>query len=168
MARPLAGGRPETAAPARTEVTVRTMSAADTVALGDRLGRVARPGDLVCLWGDLGAGKTHLAKGVAVGLGIDATITSPTFILMAEYPGRMPLFHVDLYRLADAADALAGGVVDDRQADGLTVVEWPERMGDVLPAERLDVRIDGTGDDPRTIVVAATADRYRRYVDAAR
>jgi tRNA threonylcarbamoyladenosine biosynthesis protein TsaE len=147
---------------------VRTTSAADTVALGERLGRIARPGDLVCLWGDLGAGKTQVAKGVAVGLGIDATITSPTFILMAEYPGRVPLFHVDLYRLADAADALAGGVVDDRQADGLTVVEWPERMGDVLPAERLDVRIDGTGDDPRTIVVAATADGYRRYVDAAR
>ena len=168
MARPLAGGRPETAAPASSEVAVRTTSAAETIALGERLGRVARPGDLVCLWGDLGAGKTQVAKGVAVGLGIDTTITSPTFILMAEYPGRIPLFHVDLYRLADAADALAGGVVDDRQADGLTVVEWPERMGDVLPAERLDVRIDGTGDEPRTIAVAATADRYRRYVDAAR
>jgi tRNA threonylcarbamoyladenosine biosynthesis protein TsaE len=168
MARPLAGGRPETAAPAPAEVTVRTTSAADTIALGERLGRVARPGDLVCLWGDLGAGKTQVAKGVAVGLGIDATITSPTFILMAEYPGRVRLFHVDLYRLADAADALAGGVVDDRQADGLTVVEWPERMGDVLPAERLDVRIDGTGDELRTITIAATADRYRRYVDAAR
>jgi len=168
MARPLAGGRPETAAAASTEITVRTTSAAETIALGERLGRAARPGDLVCLWGDLGAGKTQVAKGVAIGLGIDATITSPTFILMAEYPGRIPLFHVDLYRLADAADALAGGVVDDRQADGLTVVEWPERMGDVLPAERLDVRIDGTGDEPRTIAVAATADRYRRYVDAAR
>jgi tRNA threonylcarbamoyladenosine biosynthesis protein TsaE len=168
MARPLAGGRPETAAAASTEIRVRTTSAAETIALGERLGRAARPGDLVCLWGDLGAGKTQVAKGVAIGLGIDATITSPTFILMAEYPGRIPLFHVDLYRLADAADALAGGVVDDRQADGLTVVEWPERMGDVLPAERLDVRIDGTGDEPRTIAVAATADRYRRYVDAAR
>jgi tRNA threonylcarbamoyladenosine biosynthesis protein TsaE len=147
---------------------MRTTSAAETIALGERLGRVARRGDLVCLWGDLGAGKTQVAKGVALGLEIDATITSPTFILMAEYPGRMPLFHVDLYRLADASDALAGGVVDDRQADGLTVMEWPERMGDVLPSDRLDVRIDGTGDDPRSIVVAATAERYRAYVDAAR
>ena len=168
MARPLAGGRLRTAAPAPFEVIVRTTSAAETIALGERLGLVARPGDLVCLWGDLGAGKTQVAKGVALGLGIEATITSPTFILMAEYPGRLRLFHVDLYRLADAADALAGGVVDDRQANGLTVVEWPERMGDVLPAERLDVRIDGTGDDPRTITVAATADRYRRFVDAVR
>jgi tRNA threonylcarbamoyladenosine biosynthesis protein TsaE len=168
MARPLAGGRPGTGAPTAREVHVRTTSAAETIDLGERLGRVARSGDLVCLWGDLGAGKTQVAKGVALGLGIAATITSPTFILMAEYPGRMPLFHVDLYRLVDAADALAGGVIDDRQADGLTVVEWPERMGDVLPAARLDVRIEGSGDDPRTITVAATAEEYRRYVDAAR
>jgi tRNA threonylcarbamoyladenosine biosynthesis protein TsaE len=168
MARPLAGGRPTISAPAALEVTVRTASAAETIALGERLGRVAEPGDLVCLWGELGAGKTQVAKGVALGLGIDATITSPTFVLMAEYSGRIRLFHVDLYRLADAADALAGGVVDDRQAAGLTVVEWPERMGDVLPASRLDVRIVGTGDDARTIAIVATAARYRRYVDAAR
>src|SRR5690349_2782594 len=83
---------------------------------------------------------------------IDDTVNSPTFVLMTEYAGRLPLFHVDLYRLADAADALAGGVVDDRQTDGVTVVEWPERMGDVLPAGRLDVRIDGTADEPRAIV----------------
>jgi tRNA threonylcarbamoyladenosine biosynthesis protein TsaE len=168
MARPLAGGRREGEATAASEVSVRTTSAAETVALGARLGRVGRPGDLLCLWGDLGAGKTQLAKGIAVGLGIDATIASPTFILMAEYPGRLPLFHVDLYRLADAADALAGGVIDDRQADGVTIVEWPERMGDVLPADRLDVRIDGSGDEPRVIAVVATAGGYRRYVDAAR
>ncbi len=155
-------------ASAERETRVSTRSATETIALGERLGRVARAGDLVCLWGDLGAGKTQLAKGIARGLDIDATITSPTFILMAEYPGRLPLFHVDLYRLADAADALAGGVIDDRQSDGLTVVEWPDRMGEVLPAARLDVRIDGTGDEPRTIAVAATADAYRRYVDAAR
>ncbi|HEX5824881.1 MAG TPA: tRNA (adenosine(37)-N6)-threonylcarbamoyltransferase complex ATPase subunit type 1 TsaE [Candidatus Limnocylindrales bacterium] len=168
MARPLAGGRPDSEAPVALEALIRTTSVAGTIALGERLGRAARPGDLICLWGDLGAGKTQVAKGVAVGLGIDATITSPTFILMAEYPGRIPLFHVDLYRLADAADALAGGVIDDRQGDGLTVVEWPERMGDVLPADRLDVRIDGSGDDPRTIAVSTWAEGYRRYVDAAR
>jgi tRNA threonylcarbamoyladenosine biosynthesis protein TsaE len=167
MARPLAGGRPGSGAVAAVERSVVTHSTEETIALGRRLGRVARPGDLVCLWGDLGAGKTQLAKGFALGLGIDATITSPTFILMAEYPGRIPLFHVDLYRLADAADALAGGVIDDRQADGLTVVEWPDRMGDVLPAARLDVRIDGSADEPRTIAIVATADEYRRYVEAA-
>ena len=126
-----------------------TSAVAETIALGEVLGRVAAAGDLICLWGDLGAGKTQVAKGIAQGLGIDATVNSPTFILMNEYAGRMPLFHVDLYRLADAADALAGGVIDDRQADGVTVVEWPERMGAVLPAGRLDVRIGGSGDEPR-------------------
>jgi len=147
---------------------VRTTSAAETVALGERLGRVAEPGDLVCLWGDLGAGKTQVAKGVARGLDIEDTVNSPTFILMNEYAGRLPLFHVDLYRLADAADALAGGVVDDRQIDGVTVVEWPDRMGDVLPAGRLDVRIAGSGDEEREIEVVATDPRFDRLVEAAR
>ena len=173
MARPLAGDQPGVtgrgiAADNAREARVETTSAEETIALGERLGCVARRGDLVCLWGDLGAGKTQLAKGFALGLGIDATITSPTFIIMGEYPGPIPLFHVDLYRLAGAADALAGGVIDDRQSDGLTVVEWPDRMGDVLPAARLDVRIDGTGDEPRTIAIVATADDYRRYVHAVR
>jgi tRNA threonylcarbamoyladenosine biosynthesis protein TsaE len=143
-------------------------SAPDTIALGERLGRLAKAGDLLCLWGDLGAGKTQLAKGVARGLGIDDTVNSPTFVLMSEYHGRLPLFHVDLYRLADAADALAGGVVDERQVDGLTVVEWPDRMGSVLPAGRLDVRIDGSGDEPRRIDLIAGDERHRRYLEAAR
>jgi tRNA threonylcarbamoyladenosine biosynthesis protein TsaE len=144
-----------------------TESPAETLALGERLGGLAAAGDLVCLWGDLGAGKTQLAKGIARGLGIDDTVNSPTFVLMSEYRGRLPLFHVDLYRLADAADALAGGVVDERQVEGLTVVEWPDRMGIVLPAGRLDVRISGTADDPRTIELVAGSARYRRYLEAA-
>jgi tRNA threonylcarbamoyladenosine biosynthesis protein TsaE len=165
MAGPLAGGPPD--APARSlRRRVRSASADATIELGAALGRQAIAGDLICLWGDLGAGKTQVAKGIARGLGIDATVNSPTFILMAEYPGRLPLFHVDLYRLADASDALAGGVVDDRQADGVTVVEWPERMGDVLPTDRLDVRIDGTGDDVREIELASADERYRRLVEA--
>jgi tRNA threonylcarbamoyladenosine biosynthesis protein TsaE len=147
---------------------VTTNAVAETVALGERLGALAMAGDLICLWGDLGAGKTQLAKGIALGLGISDTVNSPTFVLMSEYAGRLPLFHVDLYRLADAADALAGGVVDERQADGLTVVEWPDRMGPVLPAARLDVRIDGTGDEPRGIELVAGDPRYGRYLEAAR
>jgi tRNA threonylcarbamoyladenosine biosynthesis protein TsaE len=153
--------------PAAIRARVRTSSPDETVALGERLGCVAAAGDLVCLWGDLGAGKTQVAKGIARGLGIVDVVNSPTFILMAEYAGRLPLFHVDLYRLADAADALAGGVIDDRQADGVTVVEWPDRMGDVLPAGRVDVRIGGSGDEPRDIEVATAEPRLARYVEAA-
>jgi tRNA threonylcarbamoyladenosine biosynthesis protein TsaE len=111
-------------APTSLERVVVTSDAAGTRALAARLAAVARPGDLVCLVGDLGAGKTQFAKGFAEGLGVDDVVSSPTFVLMAEYAGRMPLFHLDLYRLEDAADALAGGLLDDRQAEGATLVEW--------------------------------------------
>lgn len=137
-----------------------------TTRLGTALAIVARAGDLLCLWGDLGAGKTHLAKAFGAALGVRETIVSPSFVLMAEYEGRLPLFHLDPYRLADAADALAGGLIDERQADGVTLVEWPERLGPTLPAARLDVRIDGAGDDPRHITLVAGTDDYRRFLDA--
>ena len=137
-----------------------------TSALGRVLAGAAAPGDLICLWGDLGAGKTHLAKAFGAGLGVVATITSPSFILMAEYDGQLPLFHIDLYRLADASDALAGGLIDDRQTAGVTLVEWPDRLGAALPADRLDVVIDGSGDEPRTIRVRAGSARHERYLEA--
>lgn len=151
----------------RLERSIVCPDPAATSALGRALGAVAEAGDLICLWGDLGAGKTHLAKAIGVGLGVSATITSPSFILMAEYEGRLPLFHMDLYRLADAADALAGGLIDDRQTTGLTLVEWPERLTDALPDDRLDVVIDGSGDEPRHLTLRAGTERYRRYVEAA-
>ncbi len=138
-----------------------------TTRLGRALGGVAEAGDLVCLWGDLGAGKTHLAKAFGAGLGVTDTIVSPSFVLMAEYDGMLPLFHIDPYRLVSAGDALAGGLIDERQSEGVTLVEWPERLGDALPVDRLDVRIEGTGDEPRTITLIALGDRYRRYLEAA-
>jgi ATPase, YjeE family len=148
------------------ELSVVCPDPASTSALGRALGSVAQAGDLICLWGELGAGKTHLAKAIGAGLGVTATITSPSYILMAEYDGRLPLFHLDLYRLADAADALAGGLIDDRQAAGLTLVEWPERLVDALPAARLDVVIDGSGDEPRDILLRARDAHYRHYLEA--
>lgn len=138
---------------------------AATSALGMALAGAARAGDLICLWGALGAGKTHLAKAIGAGLGVTDMIASPSYILMAEYAGRIPLFHLDLYRLADAVDVWAGGLIDDRQSAGVTVVEWPDRMVEALPLERLDVHIDGGGDEPRTITVRAGTPSLRRYLD---
>ena len=135
-----------------------------TTALGSALASAARAGDVICLWGDLGAGKTHLAKAFGAGLGVTDTIASPSFILMAEYEGRLPLFHIDLYRLADATDALAGGLIDDRQSAGVTLIEWPDRLGEATPAQRLNVVIDGAGDEPRTITLRAHGDGPRRYL----
>jgi tRNA threonylcarbamoyladenosine biosynthesis protein TsaE len=91
-------------------------------------------------------------------------VNSPSFVLMAEHRGRLPLFHLDLYRLSGAADALESGLADERRAAGVTVVEWADRAPDVLP-RYLAVRIEGSGEDPRRIVVEAPGDRYGRYRD---
>ena len=135
-------------------ITVISNSPAATRALAARIATVAAPGDLICLW-------------VGLGLGVVGTISSPTFVLMAEYDGRLPLFHLDLYRLADAADVLGGGLLDERQASGVTLVEWPDRLGSALPDERLDVRIDGLGDDTRRITFGTDSSKLARYVAAA-
>lgn len=134
--------------------------------LGRRLAAVAERGDVVCLYGELGAGKTQLAKGFGAGLGVSDTISSPSFVLMTEYDGRLRLFHLDLYRLDGPADVLGAGLIDERQAAGVAIVEWAERLGQALPAARLDVEIDGTGDEPRTIRLRATDPRLRRYLEA--
>lgn len=148
--------------------TLISTSPATTRAIAADLARVAVPGDLICLWGDLGAGKTVVAKGFGMGLGVSDTINSPTFVLMAEYVGRLPLFHIDLYRLSDAEDALAGGLLDERQASGVTLVEWPERLGSALPDVRIDVRLEISADESRRITIAAAGPDLARYVDAAR
>ncbi len=146
------------------ERVVVSPDAASTRALGAALARAARAGDVIALSGDLGAGKTQLAKGFAAGLGVTDVVNSPSFVLMTEYAGRLPLFHLDLYRLEDARDAIAGGLLDERQADGVTLIEWAERLRDALPAARLDVLIDGSGDDPRTIRIRAGSQDLARYL----
>jgi tRNA threonylcarbamoyladenosine biosynthesis protein TsaE len=146
----------------------RSESPDATRSLAAALADVARPGDVLCLWGDLGAGKTVFAKGFGAGLGVRDTISSPSFVLMGEYAGRLPLFHIDLYRLETAAEAFDGGLLDDRQASGVVVIEWPDRLGSALPEERLDVRIDGGADEPRRITLEAQGPSHRRYLEAAR
>ena len=148
------------------ERVVETRDPAGTRALAGALAAAARAGDLISLVGELGAGKTQFAKGFGAGLGVTDTIVSPSFVLMAEYRGRLPLFHIDLYRLAGAADALEGGLIDERQGEGVTLIEWAERLEDAMPAGRLEVLIDGTGDDPRRIVLRAGTLDYERYLAA--
>ena len=132
-----------------------------------RLAMVAEPGDVVCLWGELGAGKTVFAKGFGAGLGVDAMINSPSFVLMGEYAGRLPMFHIDLYRLSSAREVVDAGLLDDRQEAGVVVIEWPDRLGDGLPADRLDVHIDGGADEPRTLRLTAHGRMLNRYRAAA-
>ena len=145
-----------------------TRSAAATRSLGRRLGRAAGPGAVIGLVGPLGAGKTELARGIARGLDVEEPVTSPTFILVAEHAGRLPLFHVDCYRLAGAEDALGAGILDERAEEGVTVIEWAERLGAALPAGRLDIVIDGAGDEPRRLALRATDSRHARLLEALR
>ena len=123
-----------------TAVDVLTSDSTDaTRAIGRALGRAAQPGTFVALTGPLGAGKTQLAKGIAEGLDITSVVNSPTFVLMNEHPGRLRLFHIDAYRLGDPDEALAAGLIDERQAAGLTVLEWADRLEGYLPDDRLEI-----------------------------
>jgi tRNA threonylcarbamoyladenosine biosynthesis protein TsaE len=144
-------------------------SSLHTERLGERLGATARPNDVLALWGELGTGKTVLARGVAIGLGIEPTeISSPTFIIMREhFSGRLPLFHIDLYRL-EGADLTNTGWEECLDAGGVTVIEWPDRAGDVLPEDRLDVRIERIAETKRRIVLAATGPRSAQLVEEVR
>jgi len=138
-----------------------------TRAFAASLAAVAEPGDVLCLWGELGAGKTVFAKGFGAGLGVRDTISSPSFVLMGEYAGRLPLFHIDLYRLASAREVVEGGLLDDGQATGVVLIEWPDRLGDTLPEDRVDVRIDGGADEPRDLRLQGHGAIGGRYMAAA-
>ena len=128
--------------------TLTSTSAEQTRSIGRALGAAADPGALIALIGPLGAGKTVLAKGIAQGLDVTSVVNSPTFVLMNEHRGRLPLYHVDAYRLDDPEEALAAGLLDDRQVGGVTVVEWADRLGDWLPDERIELELtpEGVGD----------------------
>jgi len=133
--------RSTVAPPDSASHTLVSDSTARTRAIGRALGAAAQPGSVIALRGPLGAGKTQLAKGVAVGLGIGAVVNSPTFVLMNEHQGRLRLFHIDAYRLGDPEEALAAGLLDERQASGVTVIEWADRLAGWLPEERLEIEI---------------------------
>lgn len=147
---------------------VETASVEETRALGAALAASARPGDRIDLVGDLGAGKTQLAKGFALGLGVRDVVNSPSFTLMAEYQGRIPLFHLDLFRLAGAEDVLTGGLLDERQADGVTLVEWPQRMAGVGGPADLEVTLVPEQEDRRSILLRAGHAAAREYLRQAR
>ncbi len=132
----------------------RTSSEEQTIALGERLARGLDPGAVVVLSGDLGAGKTTLAKGIAKGLGADPEeVTSPTFTLIHEY-GRPPkVYHVDLYRIEDARQAARLGLEELYAGGAVVLVEWGERFPEVLPAERVEIHLERDGDQGRLIRV---------------
>jgi tRNA threonylcarbamoyladenosine biosynthesis protein TsaE len=137
------------------ELTITTRSPEETIALGRRLGALLEPNDVVALIGELGAGKTCLTKGIALGLGLsDArAVRSPTFVLVSEYKGRLTLYHVDAYRLSGAADFDALGASEMMNSGGVTVIEWADRVEGVLPAECLRVACCHAGEKSRAFLI---------------
>ena len=138
--------------------SILSRSAEETLKAGERLGRTLTGGDIVALFGQLGAGKTVFAKGIAKGLGISEEVTSPTFTFLKEYDGKLKLYHFDLYRIEDEEALENIGFCDYLQSEGVCVIEWPEKA--VLPP-CIKVTLEGSGGDNRTISIErANSDVY--------
>jgi tRNA threonylcarbamoyladenosine biosynthesis protein TsaE len=135
----------------------------ETESLGEQLGWLLDEGGIVCLYGDLGSGKTVFTKGLARGLGVppEAVVRSPSFILMQHYAGRMPVYHVDLYRLESVQDVDDIGLRDVLGGGAVAVIEWADKLEESLPAERLDVLLQHLDEDRRLIILEAEGARYR-------
>ena len=147
-------------------LTIRTRSAEETQILGRRLGRLGRPGDVICLEGELGSGKTCLAQGIGLGLGHQSRVTSPSFTLINEHraAGELPLYHIDLYRLEGREEALGIGIQEYLYNDGVCVVEWAERASEIMPAQRLWIKLKHAGENQRALCLQAQGERYEQLM----
>ncbi len=155
--------------PGTLELT--TNSVEQTHRLGVHLGELLEAGDIVCLSGDLGAGKTAFTQGVGAGWGAAETVTSPTFTLVHEHRRKRDdqrLYHVDCYRLRGDTDALSIGLEEMFHSESVTVMEWPENVRDVLPKEILWIDLFITGDTQRQIALQGIGERYRTLVELFR
>ena len=142
---------------------VHTSSPEETERLGESIGRALEPGIVVALIGELGAGKTTLTKGIARGLDVPDLIHSPTFTLIHEHKGRLPVYHFDLYRLDTIEQIEDLGYEDYFHGPGVTIVEWAEKIASLLPADHLEIRISGE-DDARTFTLRATGPNSQRIL----
>jgi len=133
--------------------SLRSATSDETAAAGEALGRTLCAGDVVALYGELGSGKTCLVQGLVRGLGVSTGATSPTFVLVNEYRGRLPVHHVDAYRTGSLTELMDFGLLDLIGGDGVTLVEWADRAEPLLPARTIRVRIEGLGDEPRAITI---------------
>ncbi len=135
-----------------TEFT--TTSEEETIARGKEFVAELTAGDIVCLTGDLGTGKTHFVKGMAEGLGVDHNeVSSPTFTLINEYQGDLPLYHFDCYRMESPREALEIGAEEYFYGDGVSVIEWPERISSLLPSEAIWISIEAPDRNTRKFVI---------------
>lgn len=142
--------------------TVEIADLSQTEALGRRLGALLFPGTVVALVGQLGAGKTHLTRAIAEGLGVKnpTAVNSPTFVLIQEYPARLPIYHFDAYRLSGPREFAELGVDEYFRGDGVCLIEWADKVEVTLPAEHLRIEIEITDATRRRFTLSATGERY--------
>jgi tRNA threonylcarbamoyladenosine biosynthesis protein TsaE len=136
-------------------VEVKTRSAEETVELGKKIGAFLVANDVVCLTGTLGAGKTTLIQGIADGVGVKDYITSPTFIIINEYQGRIPFFHVDLYRLDNVEQIEDLGIEEYFDRGGACVIEWAEKLGELKPKSCHEIEIEIVSENERKLCVSS-------------
>lgn len=130
-----------------------THSADETIELGKKIGSMLQPGAIIAMEGALAAGKTTITKGIAEALEIDESITSPTFTLISQYEGRLPLYHMDVYRLDSSEDFINLGVEDLIYGEGVSIIEWSEKVKDELPVYTIVLRLELTDDGDRKITI---------------
>lgn len=138
-----------------TEITARTPE--ETERAGEALAARLVVGDVVAISGELGAGKTCFVRGVARGLGVGQTVSSPTFVLVNQYTGQHPVFHLDAYRTTSLTEVIDLGFDELIAAGGVTLIEWAEKLAPLLPPDAIVVQIEGLGDEPRKIRIEIPA-----------
>jgi tRNA threonylcarbamoyladenosine biosynthesis protein TsaE len=151
----------------RRKIAIRTRSASETVRIGKTIGSRLLPGDVVALLGELGAGKTQFIKGLAAGMEIEnsAYISSPSFTLIHEYPGEIPFYHIDLFRLGREQEAEELGLEDYFQGRGITAIEWADKIPSLLPKELLFVSIAYIDKNIRSLEISGKGKRYEDLVN---
>ncbi len=143
-------------------------SPGETRIIGKHLGELAEAGDIYILTGKLGAGKTTLTQGIASGLGITDCVLSPSFVLIRELKGRLPLYHIDLYRLDKAEEISELGLDDYLYGNGVTVIEWGEKAGQIIPEDNLTVELVYVSDSERRLNFKANGERYHELIKELR
>lgn len=134
-------------------ITFTTNSAEETIELGKKIGSLLQKGDIIAMQGTLAAGKTTITKGIADALGVKDTITSPTFCLISEYEGKMPLYHMDVYRLDGAEDFANLGTEDMLYGEGVSIIEWSEKIMEELPKKTIILKLTPHENGTRTITI---------------
>jgi tRNA threonylcarbamoyladenosine biosynthesis protein TsaE len=148
-------------------MVLQTKSTSETVRIGKSMGSLLRPGDVVALVGELGTGKTQFIKGLAEGVGVGKPtyISSPSFTLINEYPGKVPFYHIDLFRLESEKEAEELGLEEYFQGEGITAIEWADKIPSLLPEENLWIHIHYTGENTRSLEIIGKGKQYEELVN---